>query len=94
MHSISSLPAFHTAQKFDWNSFRCVLDVGGGMLCCISSCLHLGSGIYSISIVKQHPHMKAIVYDIEKVLTVCYSSVQSTFAKFLGYSGLHRVVQC
>lgn len=56
MHSISSLPAFHAAQKFEWGTYKCVLDVGGG------------SGIYSISIVKQNPHMKAIVYDIEKVL--------------------------
>jgi len=65
MHSISSLPAFYAAKVFHWSKYKCLLDIGGG------------SGIYSISIVKQNSEMKAIVYDTANVLESTKNYIKS-----------------
>ncbi|QDU31545.1 Demethylspheroidene O-methyltransferase [Anatilimnocola aggregata] len=48
----------HLARVLDLSKARCVLDVGGG------------TGLYSIALLQQNPHLQAIVFDRPEVLKI------------------------
>ncbi len=52
MYGVSVIPAVSLTKIFDFSTHSKILDVGGG------------SGVYSIEVVKAHPHMRATVLDL------------------------------
>jgi 3-hydroxy-5-methyl-1-naphthoate 3-O-methyltransferase len=52
MYGVSVIPAVSLTKIFDFSTHSKMLDVGGG------------SGMYSIEVVKAHPHMRATVLDL------------------------------
>jgi len=55
---IAQWPANVIANKFDFSSFKKLIDVGGG------------SGVYSIAIIKKNPNIEAIVFDLPYVCEI------------------------
>jgi 3-hydroxy-5-methyl-1-naphthoate 3-O-methyltransferase len=52
MYGVSVIPAVSLTKIFDFSTHSKMLDVGGG------------SGVYSIEVVKAHPHVRATVLDL------------------------------
>ncbi|MDR4509537.1 MAG: acetylserotonin O-methyltransferase [Candidatus Brocadiaceae bacterium] len=55
MHNIASVKAEELCNAVDVNGSEYLLDVAGG------------PGVYSITLAKKHPHLQAVVYDLENV---------------------------
>lgn len=53
MHSISSRPAEAFSRMFPFENYKCMLDIGGG------------SGVFPLFVLQKHPHMHAIMVDLE-----------------------------
>lgn len=56
MDSVEALGGDSFASDFDWQRFERIIDVGGSQ------------GSKSLSIIKRHPHMQALVVDLEDVI--------------------------
>ena len=61
---LAQWPANVIASKFDFSSFKKLIDVGGG------------SGVYSIAIVKKNPNIEAIVFDLPYVCEIGEKTVK------------------
>ncbi len=61
---IADWPASMIARTFDFSRFKKVVDVGGG------------TGIYSQAIVKKHPNIQAVVFDLPYVCEIGHKAIE------------------
>lgn len=64
-HDGSTSLGYALARRFDFSPFQCLLDLGGG------------TGTYTIEILKQYPHLKAIVFDFPSVCAMADDALQA-----------------
>ena len=64
MHSFSTQSGKAVAAACDFAPYRQMLDVGGG------------SGAYCIEVARRHPHLRAVVFDLEPALKIAQEKIQ------------------
>lgn len=64
-HDGSNSLGYALARRFDFSSFSCLLDLGGG------------AGTYTIEILKRNPHLKAIIFDFPTVCDMAERALQA-----------------
>lgn len=65
MHSLSTFTARSMGKAVDFTGFKRLMDVGGG------------SGAYPIELCRQHPHLKATVYDLAHVTEIAARNAEA-----------------
>lgn len=66
MYGVSVAPAMALSKKFDFSNYKKMMDIGGG------------SGVYTIEVVKQNPHMSAIVLDLKSACQVANQYIKQS----------------
>jgi len=64
MHAISARPARALAGAVDFSERHCVLEVGGG------------SGVYLLELLRVHPHLRAVLMDLDEVCSQAVARVK------------------